>query len=167
MSAFSNVNFWLLFAALPVWVAGFALVRQPETRLLSMLPLAWNGKRTVGFIVVMFGLDLCVKALNDEILFPYSTFFLMAFLISMGIMTVLGRPFLAQNLIPELSTKRLWPSLLIIVISIFGYLLLTFWVYPSPPFGSSSSGQLTIFLGGIGLSLQFLRIVFETQSHAL
>lgn len=163
MSAFSNVNFWLLFAALPVWVAGFALVGQPEMRSLSMLPLAWNGKRTVGFIVVMFGLDLCVKALNDETLFPFSTFFLVAFMINMGIMTVLGRPFLAQNLIPATPTKRIWLGLSIILAGVLGYLLLIFWIFPTLPFGLSSKDQVVIILAAIGLGIQFIRVVSQSS----
>lgn len=166
MSAFSNVNFGLLFAALPFWVAGFVLVGQPETRLLSMLPLAWNGKRTVGFIVVMFGLDLCVKALNDEILFPFSTFFLMAFLISMGIMTVLGRPFLAQNLIPATATNRIWLGTTIILAGVFGYVFFIFWIIPTLPFGLSSQLHIAISLAGIGLSIQFIRVVSQPVKPA-
>lgn len=157
----SNINFWLLFAALLVWVAGFALLRKPDTSLLSMLPLAWNGKRTVGFIVVMFGLDLCVKALNDEILFPFSTFFLMAFLISMGIMTVLGRPFLAQNLIPATPIKRTWLGITIIFAGVLGYMLLIFWIFPTLPFSLSPQLQIAISLAGIGLSIQFIRVVSQ------
>ncbi len=157
----STINFGLLFVAFMVLAVGFAIVLKSDVTFLKMLPLAWNGRRTIGFVVVTFGLDLCIKSVNHEILFPFSTFFLMAFLVSLGIMTVLGRPFLAQNLIPATSTNRIWLGTTIILAGVFGYVFFIFWIIPTLPFGLSSQLHIASSLAGIGLSIQFIRVVSQ------